>query len=224
MEWIDDNGFELNGGSQQISGDNVPTFNKKYFNNNIVADGAIVSGNNNIIQSGDGVIVSGESNVVGAGSRNISLLASTGVTVLSGVSNVSITNSSGVTVTESNTTYDNNIKSYNNISYKKFVGLITQQSTSPPTIIVLENTFTSAITSDYVGLGKYNLISSGEFTIDKTFIMINQSQNGISGPIPIITAAYSSTNEIYIETREAVDETYSNDSMNNCSIEIRVYS
>ncbi len=224
--YVDDNGIDINGGIEVIDDQtDAPTSRiGTTYNNNHVAEGALVSGRNNIVNSGDGVIVSGNDNFIGSGVSNVSLLASTGVTVLSGVSNVSITNSSGVTVTESNTTYDNNIKSYNNISYKKFVGLITQQSTSPPTIIVLENTFTSPITSDYVGVGKYNLISSGEFTIDKTFIMINQSQNGISGPIPIITAAYSSTNEIYIETREAVDETYLNDSMNNCSIEIRVYS
>ncbi len=144
--YIEDNGFETLGGT--VDNMIIAPIGKSNntFNNNIIADGAIVSGENNNIQSGDGIIVSGNNIMVSPNAKNVNVLSSSdvnifdainvsvtsssGVTIIEGVSNVSITNSSGVTVTESNTTYDNNIKSYNNISYKKFVGLITKSKSS----------------------------------------------------------------------------------------------
>jgi len=217
MEWIDDNGFELNGGSQQISGDNVPTFNKKYFNNNQIADGAIVSGRNNIVSSGDGVIVSGESNVVGIGSTNVSILASTGVTILGGVSNVSVTNSSGITVTESNVTYINGIKTLNNVSYKHYIALLYQTGTSDPTAYVLENTLSSGITWVRDAVGEYLGTLTGEFTQYKTAIFCNNTYYGE------LLASRKNSNVVQVYTFDS-SGTAADGQLNYNTIEIRVYS
>jgi len=217
MEWIDDNGFELNGGSQQISGDNVPTFNKKYFNNNQIADGAIVSGRNNIVSSGDGVIVSGESNVVGIGSTNVSILASTGVTILGGVSNVSVTNSSGITVTESNVTYINGIKTLNNVSYKHYIALLYQTGTSDPTAYVLENTLSSGITWVRDAVGEYLGTLTGEFTQYKTAIFCNNTYYGE------LLASRKNSNVVQVYTFDS-SGTATDGQLNYNTIEIRVYS
>lgn len=100
----------------------------------------------NQVNSGEGVIVIGSDNTVGSGSSNVSITASTGVTLMNGVSNVSVTNSKGITVTESNVTYNNGIKTLNNVSYKHYIALINQETSFDPTVYVLENTLSSGIT------------------------------------------------------------------------------
>lgn len=222
----DDNGVDINGGTKEINLDTpAPTGRvATTFNNNQIADGAIVSGRNNIVQSGEGVIVSGDSNVVGAGSKNISVLASSGVTVLGGVSNVAITNSSGITVTESNVTYNNGIKTLNNISYKKYVALLTQTGVTAPTINVLETTMSSGITSSYINVGEYKLISNAEFTANKTFVMINQTGLSMIGVQAIILANRIGNNEIAVQVADTLGSGYLDDVLLDTQIEIRVYS
>jgi hypothetical protein len=222
----DDNGVDINGGTKEINLDTpAPTGRvATTFNNNQIADGAIVSGRNNIVQSGEGVIVSGDSNVVGAGSKNISVLASSGVTVLGGVSNVAITNSSGVTVTESNVSYNNGIKTLNNVSYKKYVALLTQTGVTAPTINVLETTMSSGITSSYYAVGEYKLISNGEFTANKTFVMINQTGLSMVGVQAIILANRIGNNEIAVQVADTLGSGYLDDVLLDTQIEIRVYS
>lgn len=221
-----DNGVDINGGTKEINLDTpAPTGRvATTFNNNQIADGAIVSGRNNIVQSGEGVIVSGDSNVVGAGSKNISVLASSGVTVLGGVSNVAITNSSGVTVTESNVSYNNGIKTLNNVSYKKYVALLTQTGVTAPTINVLETTMSSGITSSYYAVGEYKLISNAEFTANKTFVMINQTGLSMVGVQAIILANRIGNNEILIQVADTLGSGYLDNVLLDTQIEIRVYS
>lgn len=222
----DDNGVDINGGTKEINLDTpAPTARvATTFNNNQIADGAIVSGRNNIVQSGEGVIVSGNSNVVGVGSTNVSILASTGVTVLGGVSNVAISNSSGVTVTESNVTYNNGIKTLNNVSYKKYVAMLTQSGVTAPTLNVLETTMSSGITSSYYAVGEYKLISNGEFTANKTFVMINQTGLSMVGVQAIILANRIGNNEIAIQVADTLGTGYLDDVLLDTQIEIRVYS
>jgi len=184
-DYVDDIGVDINGGVKDLDTETpAPTARLgTTFNNNQIADGAIVSGRNNIVSSGDGVIVSGESNIVGVGSTNVSILASTGVTILGGVSNVSVTNSSGITVTESNVTYNNGIKTLNNVSYKHYIALLFQTGTSDPTAYVLENTLSSGITWVRDAVGEYLGTLTGEFTEYKTTVVCNNTMQGeiISG-------------------------------------------
>ena len=225
-DYVDDIGVDINGGVKNLDTETpAPTARLgTTFNNNQIADGAIVSGRNNIVSSGDGVIVSGESNVIGVGSKNVSILASTGVTILGGISNVSVTNSSGITVTESNVTYNNGIKTLNNVSYKKYVALLSQTGVTAPTINVLETTMSSGITSSYYAVGEYKLISNSEFTANKTFVMINQTGLSMVGVQAIILANRIGNNEILIQVADTLGSGYLDDVLLDTQIEIRVYS
>ena len=224
--YVNDNGISINGGTKNLDTITLaPTARLgTTFNNNHVADGAIVSGRNNVVQSGDGIIVSGNDNYIGVGSKNVSITSSSGVSVLGGVSNVSITNSSGITVEESNVTYDNGIKTLNNVSYKKYVALLSQSGTIAPTIVVLETTMSSGITSTYLAVGEYKLVSNGEFTANKTFVMVNQTGLSSVGVQPIILANRIGNNEILIQVADTLGTGYLDNILVDSQIEIRVYS
>lgn len=192
------------------------------YNNNFYPEGAIISGRNNVIQSGDGVIVSGNDNFIGIGSKNIAITSSSGVTVFGGLSNVSVTNSSGITVTESNVTYNNGIKTLNSVSYKKYIALLSQSGTNAPTVVELENTMSSGITTSYYATGNYNVISNGEFTVGKTIVLSTPTRSDAFIAINQISAS-----ELRINTRDITSDTpfipSANDLLDNTSIEIRVY-
>jgi len=222
--YIDDIGFNTLGGVEDNGTVVAPTgkiFNS--YNDNFVTEGAIVSGMRNQVNSGEGVIVVGNDNTIGSGSSNISITASTGVTIMNGISNVSVTNSSGITVTESNVTYNNGIKTLNNVSYKKYVALLTQTGVTAPTVNVLETTMSSGITTSYDSTGVYKLISNGEFTVGKTIVLSTPTRSDA-----FIAVLQSSASEIYINTKDITSDTpfipNANDLLDNTTIEIRVYS
>jgi hypothetical protein len=235
----DDNGFDTNGGVLE-GVDISPTQRNSYYNDNVVTEGAIVSGKNNTALSGNGVIIVGNANFVGNNNQNVSILSSvgvtvypssnnisvttsTGVTVLSGVSNISVTNSSGITVTESNVTYNNGIKTLNNVSYKKYVALLSQSGVTAPTVVELETTMSSGITTSYDSTGLYKLISNGEFTVGKTIVLSTPTRSDA-----FIAVIQSSASELYINTKDITSDTpfipNANDLLDNTAIEIRVYS
>ena len=177
--YTDDNGIDINGGSEALDDlTPAPTSRAISFNNNYVATGALVSGRNNIVQSGDAVIVSGQDNVVGVGAKNVTITSSTGVTILDGITNVSVTNSSGLTVSESNITYNNGIKNYNNVSYKKYIALLSQTGITDPIVNVLENTLSGEIIWLRTNTGEYEGTLIGEFTFKKTTINCSNTQPG----------------------------------------------
>ncbi len=221
----DDNGIDINGGYEEIDSINIAPTSRigTTYNNNQVADGALVSGFNNLVSSGKGVIVTGSDNIVGDGASNISITSSTGVTVLAGISNVSVTNSSGITISESNVTYNNGIKTLNNVSYKKYIALLTQTGISAPTITELETTMSSGITTSYDSVGVYKLISNGEFTIGKTIVLTTPTRSDA-----YIAIVQNTSSELYINTKDITSDTpfipNANDLLDNTSIEIRVYS
>jgi hypothetical protein len=231
--FVEDEGFDTNGGVKDDL-DISPTQRNSYFNDNIVTEGAIVSGKSNVIESGNGVIIVGNNNFVGNNNQNVSILASsgitvypssnnvsvtssTGVTVLSGVSNVSVTNSSGITVTESNVTYNNGIKTLNSVNYKKYVALLNQTGTNDPTAYVLENTLSSGIVWTRDTTGEYLGTVTGEFTENKTVAFLTITDNGeaMTGRKNINTIAVYT----YNSSGAATDG-----KLTNASIEIRVYS
>jgi len=233
----DDNGFDTNGGV--LDGVDIsPTQRNTYYNDNVVTEGAVVSGKNNTVLSGNGVIIIGNANFVGNNNQNVSILSSsgvtvypssnnvsvttsTGVTVLSGVSNVSVTNSSGITVTESNVTYNNGIKTLNNVSYKHYIALINQETTNNPTVYVLENTLSSGITWTRTGAGDYEGELTGEFIENKTFINYKAVVSSTSDYIASVFR--HNDNIIKIQTRNNAG-TGADDVLRSTSLEIRVYS
>ena len=216
----DDSGVPINGGYEIIDVNPAPTARiATTFNDNQVADGAIVSGFNNVVNSGKGVIVSGSDNIVGDGASNITITSSTGVTVLSGISNVSVTNSSGITVSESNVSYNNGIKSNNNVSYKKYIALLNQTGTNAPTAYVLENTLSGLITWTRSAIGDYYGTLTGEFTLDKVWVIISKPVND---PYHDAIVYRDNLDRIGIATRDNFN--YSDDVLYETSIEIRVYN
>jgi hypothetical protein len=229
----DDNGFDTNGGV--LEGVNIsPTQRNSYYNDNVVTEGAIVSGKNNTILSGNGVIIVGNANFVGNNNQNVSILSSsgvtvypssnnisvttsTGVTVLSGISNVAVTNSSGITVTESNVTYNNGIKTLNNVSYKHYIALLFQNGTSDPIPYVLENTLSSGITWVRDAVGEYLGTLTGEFTEYKTTVVCNNTMQGE------IIAGRKNNNRVQVYTYNS-SGTATDGQLLYSTIEIRVYS
>ena len=85
--------------------------------NNIVnvSSNVYVKGEKNTVESGvKSSIVTGNNNTIGQDSSSISILSSDNITIGSGLTNVSVINSSNLTITESNVTYVNGIRIYNN--------------------------------------------------------------------------------------------------------------
>ena len=216
--YVDDIGFNTLGGVEDNGTVVAPTgkiFNS--YNDNFVTEGAIVSGMRNQVNSGEGVIVIGSDNTVGSGSSNVSITASTGVTLMNGVSNVSVTNSSGITVTESNVTYNNGIKTLNNVSYKHYIALLSQTGLSDPIVDVLENTLTSGITWLRTNTGEYEGTLIGEFTFKKTTINCSNSQPGE------IRTNRQDSDKVNVYTYDSTG-TAADGQLLYSTIEIRVYS
>lgn len=179
---------------------------------NVVADSAI------------GVLVTGSNNVVGEDAQNISIMNSSGNTVVGGLHNVTILNSSGVTVTESNTYVVNGVVQFSpstgNSSHKKYVALLTQSGTSAPVATILENTL-GVITWTYDSAGTYLATSAALFTANKTAILLGSVNNTIDATTFLWTQN-SNTSEIYVTTY--VSSALSNNVLSKTLIEIRVYT
>lgn len=156
------------------------------------------------------IIVTGSDNTVGQNCSNVAIFNSSGCTVLGGLSNVMLMNSSGVTVTENNKVYINNaIQS--TASIKKYVALITQSSTSAPTVAVLENTIGDIVWTR-IALGIYEGTLSDAFTASKTFL--------IAGNV----SAQLSPSRFYRDTANAIRITTESDGqLSETSIEVIVY-
>lgn len=107
------------------------------------------------------------------------------------------------------------------LNYKSYVALISQSGTAAPTAIVLENTL-GEVTFTYVSLGNYEIVTSGLFTANKTFISIPNSRLGTNFVYQV------DTNTLRLFCRDITSETpfipYLNNALNKTSIEIRVYN
>lgn len=115
--------------------------------------------------------------------------------------------------------------------YKVYTALLTQSitippGTNPPTATVLENTL-GEITYSYIAPGFYKIISSGLFTVGKTFVMIgkaNTNTNNFDG-IPNIGYYELTVNEISISSSNSADnQGVTNGLIADLPIEIRVYN
>jgi hypothetical protein len=96
--------------------------------------------------------------------------------------------------------------------YKVYTALLSQSGTNAPVANVLENTLGAVPILSRNATSSYSITTSGLFTSNQTFVIINQTNNSTR-----ITANVTSTNNINIETPT------SDGVLNNTSIEIRVY-
>ena len=107
--------------------------------------------------------------------------------------------------------------SANTRNYKVYSALITQISTSIPTVSILENTLGNIVWSRS-SVGTYYGTLTGVFTSGKTFIQIS---NGTA--LVNVYLNYNSTNDVQIQTRNSSNVNIDGVLTTN-SIEIRVYN
>lgn len=114
--------------------------------------------------------------------------------------------------------------------YKVYTALLTQTGTSAPVATVLENTLGDIIWT-IQGVGQYIGLSSGLFTLNKTFILINDNYSSFTIPKPlgkITLDPHPSVNTTLIlqtgGTTSVLNNGMLNGMLNNTQIEIRVYN
>ena len=104
-------------------------------------------------------------------------------------------------------------------TYKKYIALITQSSTSAPTVIVLENTIGPIIWTR-ISTGVYEGTLTGAFTLDKVYTTLNQVYTNS------IALVYRKTNDVIkIETTNLHSPTAAHHDTHllKNTLEIRVY-
>lgn len=104
---------------------------------------------------------------------------------------------------------------------KVYRATLTQSGTSAPTATVFENTVGS-ITWSYVSVGIYTATLTGAFPINKTFLLIGTSDNGV----PIFYSLYrGDNNTLYIKTKtwSTPFPTLTDSLLFQTAVEIRVY-
>ena len=104
-------------------------------------------------------------------------------------------------------------------TYTKYIALITQSSTSAPTVIELENTI-GPIVWTRSSTGIYYGTLTGAFTLDKTYVMLsNVIKDGI------VISYRTSNNIIIIETTNLHSPTaaHHDSHLSKNTLEIRVY-
>ena len=104
-------------------------------------------------------------------------------------------------------------------TYKKYITLISQNSTSAPRVVELENTI-GPIVWTRVSTGIYNGTLTGAFTADKTYSLLS---NAVKDNQAVIY--WLNVNTIRIETLELKHPagTYHDTHLLNNTLEIRVY-
>jgi hypothetical protein len=162
----------------------------------------------NVTTNNRNSIIIGSGNVVGDGLRALVV-----------GDNLSIENS-GIATTNLTVTDTLNGRAVNDMlrNYKRYIALITQTSTSAPTVIELENTIGPIIWTRK-GTGEYQGTLSSAFTANKTYATISQT---IANSIALVSTTAS---EITIITTNLHSPTaaYHDAHLSNNTLEIRVY-
>jgi hypothetical protein len=108
--------------------------------------------------------------------------------------------------------------------YKVYTALLTQSGINAPVAIVLENTIGN-VTWVYNGIGQYAAISSNLFLPNKTVLFIQGSNDGdISSIVALDRLYWVDQSTINCITEIIAAGNFSNEILNNTSIEIRVYN
>ena len=110
--------------------------------------------------------------------------------------------------------------------YRVYTALLIQDgSPTPPTAIVLENTFQVTPTFTYDGVGNYTIQFPENFPGSKTWYVINTStSDGLIGNSSGIGIVYSSNGIFIIETGNVSAGMFSDGLLNSSPLEIRVYN
>ena len=103
--------------------------------------------------------------------------------------------------------------------YKVYTALLSQSSTSNPTVVILENTL-GTVTFTRSSIGVYSVNSSGLFTADKTFVIMGAGIN--ANYTNAITLINSST--FYIITKVSSTQSDADSANTKVAFEIRVYN
>ena len=134
----------------------------------------------------------------------------------------SISNSNGG-ITASPATLDTQLATLGQVKgtrpYKVYTALFSQNSTSNPTVVILENTL-GTVTFTRSSNGVYIVNSSGLFTADKTFVIMGAGVN--ANVTNAITLMDSST--FYIVTKESSTQSSTDSANTKVAFEIRVYN
>jgi hypothetical protein len=162
----------------------------------------------NVTTNNNDSIIIGSGNVVGDGLR--ALVVGDGLSI----------ESDGIATTNLTVTQTINGRPANDMlrNYQRYIALISQTSTSAPTVIELENTigpivWTRKATGEYVGT------LSGAFTANKTYATISQS---LADSIVMITTTASDINIITTNLHSPTAAKHDSHLSKN-TIEIRVY-
>jgi hypothetical protein len=163
----------------------------------------------NVTTNNRNSIILGSGNVVGDGLR--ALIVGDGLTV----------ENNGIATTNLTVTGTLNNRSVSDIlpTYTKYIALITQSGTNDPTVVELENTIGPIIWTR-VGTGIYYGTLTGAFTLDKTYVMLNNVQ-----PDSIVMASRAANDTILIQTTNLHSPTaalHDTHLLKN-TLEIRVY-
>jgi hypothetical protein len=112
--------------------------------------------------------------------------------------------------------------------YKVYTALLTQTGETAPTSIVLENTLGN-VTLQYFDVGYYKIVLENSININKTFLYIG---NGPSSGGRIFfeeegfktITFFDSTTIVVFSSTDGYSSGLSNNELENCPIEIRVYN
>ena len=112
--------------------------------------------------------------------------------------------------------------------YKVYTALLTQTGETAPTSIVLENTLGN-VTLQYFDVGYYQIVLENSIDINKTFLYIG---NGPSSGGRIFfeeegfktITFFNSTTIVVFSSTDGYSSGLSNNELENCPIEIRVYN
>lgn len=125
---------------------------------------------------------------------------------------------SGVTTTNLRVTETINGQPISQVlpTYKKYIALLSQTGTNPPTAIILENTLSDLPVWSYDVVGSYLLTLNSEFTLNKTFVLISGVVQGQS------LGVRKNNDSVNIFTEDS-GGIATNGKLDETAIEIRVY-
>ena len=163
----------------------------------------------NVTTNNNDSIIIGSGNVVGDGLK--ALVVGDGLSI----------ENDGIATTNLTVTSTLNGRAVSDIlpTYTKYIALISQTSTSAPTVIELENTI-GPIVWTRISTGVYYGTLTGGFTVGKTYTILSNTVKDNQAVISLLTA-----NTISIETLEVKHPAgaHHDGFLNNNTLEIRVY-
>jgi hypothetical protein len=162
----------------------------------------------NVTTDNKNAIIIGSGNTVGDGLR--ALVVGDGLSI----------ENDGIATTNITVTNTINGRAANDMlrNYERYIALITQTSTSAPTVIELENTIGPIVWSRKT-TGEYSGTLSGAFTANKTYATIS---NALADGIVMISTTASDINIITTNLHSPIAVAHDGH-LNNNTLEIRVY-